>query len=126
MFQRLLRVIYVIEFLLALLTVFTFWSEVGGQAHLDLMAWWWKGGLGLLSAYAIVRITVALAGEGSGHRRQLFAWSGLLAVLVIAGGLVTYYYHLNEPIEEDTTEDGAPTQTRLYLHAIPTDSADRA
>lgn len=113
MFQRLLRVIYVIEFLLALLAVFTFWSEVGGQGHLDYMAWYWKGSIGLLSAYAIVRLTAAIAAGTPGSRRRIVAWSGVLVLLVLGAGLLTYYYHLNEPVDEDTTEDGATTQTLL-------------
>jgi hypothetical protein len=32
-----LRLAYCFEFLIAMLTVFTLWSEIGGQGHLDLI-----------------------------------------------------------------------------------------
>ena len=38
MLQRLLHVLYAIEFLIALIAVYTVWGQVGGQNHLDYMA----------------------------------------------------------------------------------------
>jgi hypothetical protein len=57
--------------------VFTFWSQVGGQYHLDLMFWPWKFGISLAAAGLITSITADLTRE------------------------VTYYYHLNEPTDDD-------------------------
>jgi len=37
----------ILEFLIAIEMVFTFWSQVGGQYHLDLMFWPWKFGISL-------------------------------------------------------------------------------
>jgi len=36
-----LRFIYVFEFLIAVIAIFTAWSEVGGQAALDLIQCGW-------------------------------------------------------------------------------------
>ena len=37
-----LRAVYVLIFLVALLATYTIWAQAGGQAHLDLMPWYWK------------------------------------------------------------------------------------
>ena len=58
--NRLLRPLLIVEFLIAVQAIFTIWSEVGGQYHLDLMFWPWKLGIGLASAALIVAITANL------------------------------------------------------------------
>ena len=42
MAPKYLRLAYMVEFFIAVLAVFTAWSEIGGQAALDLMPWGWK------------------------------------------------------------------------------------
>lgn len=103
--NRLLRLLLITEFLIAVQVVLTFWSEVGGQYHLDLMFWPWKFGLSLLAAALIVAIT-------AGRRVRLAA--ALLILTLAAGGLVTYYYHVNEPSDQDEDYQDQPTryQTR--------------
>jgi hypothetical protein len=54
-----LRLFYAIEFLIALIATYTVWSQVGGQYHLDLMAWYWKLCLGVGIAFAAVKATAA-------------------------------------------------------------------
>ena len=54
MSPKLLRLVYACEFLVALIAVFTTWSEIGGQATLDLMHWSWKLGLGFALSAAFV------------------------------------------------------------------------
>ncbi len=56
MTKKLLRLVYAFEFLIALIAIFTAWSEIGGQAALDLMHWGWKLGLSIALAFAIVPI----------------------------------------------------------------------
>ena len=58
--STLIRPLLIVEFLIALEVVFTFWSQVGGQYHLDLLFWPWKVGLSLLTALLITAITAAL------------------------------------------------------------------
>ena len=109
---RFLRLIYAAEFLLALIAVFTVWSQVGGQTHLDLMAWYFKLFFGLAMAYAIVRATAAaVAGERTWNSGTL-RWTGMLIALAIAAGLVTYYYHLYEPSDEEESEPATQTWYR--------------
>ncbi len=89
---RLLRFLFTIEFLLALQAIWTFWVQVGGQYHLDLMFWPWKFGLSLLGATLIVAIS-------AGRMPKLAA--ALLVITIGVAGMVTYYYHLNEPADQD-------------------------
>ncbi len=95
---RLLRAIYAIEFLIALIATLDFWREVGGGTHLDLMPWLWKFVLSAGLAVAIVKLTAASVEPRS---RGVMVWGLVVALFLLAGGLVTYYYHLNEPIDED-------------------------
>jgi len=100
---RLLRVVYAIEFLMALVATLDVWREVGGQGHLDLMPWYVKFFLAVGLSGAVVKLTAVSVG---GCRRGLFLWASIVVLFLVAGGLVTYYYHLNEPAdgeEEGTT-----------------------
>lgn len=93
-------------FLLALLAFHSLWVLVGGQYHLDLMPWAWKLGFSVGAAGLTVMVATATG------TRALLAAALLLAVLV-AAGWVTYYYHLNEPTDEDdTTPEVSRYQTR--------------
>lgn len=95
---RFLRVVYAIEFLMALVAVLEVWREVGGQSHLDLMPWFFKFILAVGLAGAIVKLTsVSLAERG----RRTWIWSAIVALFLVAAGLITYYYHLNEPLDGD-------------------------
>lgn len=99
-----LRFAYACEFLLAVLAVFVLWSQVGGQGHLDLMAWYWKLGLGTGASTAIVGLTAALVHEERLANRRTAVW--FLAILLLAGAMaaVTVYYHVHEVIDEPDEE----------------------
>ena len=99
MSHRLYRLLLITEFLIAVQVLFAFWSQVGGQSHLDLMFWPWKFGLSLFAAALIVAVTAG--------RRPRIAMV-FLVLTVITAGVVTYYYHLNEPTEQDTDYQDAP------------------
>jgi len=123
MTKRLFRPLLIFEFLLAIEVVFTFWSEVGGQYHLDLMFWAWKAGFGLAAAALIVGITAEIArNNGAVTRRSLFLCS-LLIVIAIAAGVVTYYYHLHEPSDDQNQDEEQPVKITRVAHfsraAIP-------
>ncbi len=112
-----LRLFYAFEFLVALIATYTVWSQVGGQYHLDLMAWYWKLGLGLAVSYAAVRATgAAVAGQRTWNSRTL-KWISILLALSLACGAVTYYYHITEPPqdEEDQQDGDAPTSTSFLM-----------
>jgi uncharacterized membrane protein len=106
----LLRLAYVSQFLLALIAVWTVWSQVGGQEHLDLMPWHAKLALSVSLSWVVVMGTMAaVSGAGAWNRKVLFY---LLAGLCIAAGMavLTYYYHLHE---DDECEDDSATTTAL-------------
>src|SRR5258707_9106638 len=95
--NSLLRALLIVEFLVAVQVLFTFWSAVGGQYHLELMFWPWKLGLPLLAASLIVKITGCVARAGTSLPRKVWIYAGLLVATLAVAGVVTYYYHLNEP-----------------------------
>jgi len=101
----LLRLAYMSEFLLALVSIQELWSQVGGQGHLDLMPWYVK----LLLVVGLALATVAGTAAAVGHER---VWNAktlaclLIALLLAAGmGAVTYYYHVHEGDDLDSGDD---------------------
>lgn len=108
-----LRLAYVFEFLVALVAIFSTWSEVGGQAALDLMYWGWKLGLGLGMALAVVAYSAALLSEDSVWSLRSARWLATILLLVFAMGAVTYFYAVQvdtgEPDDSGTLSSvGAP------------------
>lgn len=102
----LLRLAYVSEFLLAILSVLELWSQVGGQGHLDLMPWYPK----FFFTVGMALLTVAGTKSAVSHER---AWNAktiacLVLALMLAGGMagVTYYYHLHENDDDDSDDQG--------------------
>ena len=53
------RLVYALEFLLAVVSVLELWSQVGGQGHLEMIPWYTKLGLTLGVALAAVMATVS-------------------------------------------------------------------
>ncbi|MGH9658335.1 MAG: hypothetical protein ACRD96_07305 [Bryobacteraceae bacterium] len=99
--SRLLRILYAIEFFLALIAVYTVWREVGGSGHLDLIAWQWKLTLGAGLSFASVQATAgAFGGEHAVNRRSV-GWSVAALLLIATMGGLTYYHHLHEDAETD-------------------------
>ena len=121
--SRFLRPLLVFEFLIAVEVWLTFWSQVGGQYHLDLMFWPWKFGLTVAAAWLTTAITAELfrfipEKPGSLSRRgKLYAF--LLALAVLTAGVVTYYYHMNEPSDEEDNTDTTPSVTELRRPSLP-------
>ncbi|HEX4275208.1 MAG TPA: hypothetical protein VHZ74_07640 [Bryobacteraceae bacterium] len=124
--KRFLRPLLIVEFLLTVQVIFTFWSQVGGQYHLDLMFWPWKLGISVAAAGLIVAITANLVrNEGGITRRSVVYFSVLIATLIVAG-VVTYYYHVNEPTEDDDDSINEParisriiTRENVLLAVLP-------
>lgn len=105
MTPKFLRLIYVFEFLIALLSIFTAWSEIGGQAALDGMHWGWKLGLSVSLASAIVAYTAAITGHESAWSFRSALWLTAIIFVTIALGIVTYFYAMQED-NGDTDESG--------------------
>ena len=79
------RSAYIAEFLLALLAILTFWGEVGGENHLDLMPWYAKFALSGGLALAIVTATVsAVSDENPWNAKTL---RSVIAALLLAGAM---------------------------------------
>jgi len=103
------RLAYVAEFLVALIAVWTLWSQVGGQGHLDLMPWYEK--LVLSVALALVTVLGTMSATEHDH-----AWNArtlvflLMAFLIAAAmGVLTYYYHVHENDEDDEGDANVAT-----------------
>lgn len=112
----LLRLAYMSEFLLALVSILELWSQVGGQGHLDLMPWYVK----LVFVFGLALATVAGTAAAVGHER---IWNAktvaclLIALLLAAGmGVVTYYYHVHE---NDDIDNGDESGVALLMPALP-------
>lgn len=112
-----LRIAYVCEFLLALLTISVAWGQMGGQDHLDLMPWYDKFVLMFALALTIVLATVAAVSRER-------AWNGTAIVCVILAlllmcvmGAVTYYYHLHEEDEQGTENTAGVALTATQVAA---------
>ncbi|MBV8550246.1 MAG: hypothetical protein JOY54_03020 [Acidobacteriaceae bacterium] len=115
---KLLRVVYVGEFLLALVAIFTSWSEIGGQAALDLMHWAWKLGLSVSLAAAILAYTAALLSEERIWSLRAARWLTAIIVLLLAMGVVTYYYALQVDTGE-SDENGTVSFTHTVRRPSP-------
>lgn len=109
------RIAYSIEFLLSIAAVFTLWSQVGGQAHLDLMSPWWKLGLGLTMAVAIMRATVSAVNHEHAWNRATILWLALIVLIAVAMAWVTYYYHVHEAPGEGEEDTAPATVSLLHL-----------
>lgn len=94
-FQR-LRLVYAFEFLIAMMAIFTSWSEIGGQSALDLMNWGWKLGFSLLLASTIVAFTASVVSSESLWTMRSARWLTAIVLTLVAMGIVTYFYSLQE------------------------------
>jgi hypothetical protein len=114
---KLLRLAYACEFLIAVVAVFTAWSEIGGQAALDLMPWFWKFGFGLALAGALVAYTAAIVSEIPLWTMRSARWLTIVGVLVLAMSILTYYYTL----EEDTgdSDDSGTAALQPWPVSLP-------
>ena len=113
MTPKLLRLAYAFEFLVALVAIFTAWSEIGGQAALDLMHPMWKLGFSLVLAAAIVAYTVALVSEDSAWTLRSARWLTAIVVIVAAMVVVTYFYALQEDNNNGSDETGNVSESHL-------------
>ena len=85
--MSLLRLAYATLFLLALIAVFTLWSQVGGQGHLGLVPWYLKLGLGCGAAFTIVKAAAAAYEGTRAWNLRTVRWLALTLVLLVGCGL---------------------------------------
>jgi hypothetical protein len=105
--QGWLRLVYSLEFLIAVLAIFTLWSEVGGQGHLDLLPWYIKLICVLGSAWCCVRFTAGIVEQTKVWNRRSIGWLAGMVFFAIAMGSITYYYHLHEEPNDDSNDTTA-------------------
>jgi glucan phosphoethanolaminetransferase (alkaline phosphatase superfamily) len=114
MTPKLLRLVYAFEFLIAMVAIFTTWSEIGGQAALDLMHPVLKLALSFGLASAVVAYTAALVSEDSLWTLRSARWLTAIILVILAIAAVTYYYIL----QEDTGESDQMGTISMCLTAI--------
>jgi|SRR5271163_438372 len=108
-----LRLAYMFEFLLALNVVYTLWSEVGGQGHLDLMPWYTKLICGVGLSWSVIRFTAGIVEMEKFWNWRTRRWFIIILFFVIAMGGIVYYYHLHEVPDESDSEDASATSVQL-------------
>ena len=113
-----LRLAYATQFLIALIAVFTLWSQVGGQSHLDLMPWYLKLGLGVGAAFAVVKATAAAVAGSHSWNAGTLKWFGILLLLLTGCGLASYYCHMYLETDEEDQPDNS-TVSEMYQHKTP-------
>jgi hypothetical protein len=115
-----LRLAYATQFLIAVIAVFTLWSEVGGQSHLDLMPWYLKLGLGAGAAVAVVNATKAAVDGPRGWNAGSLKWFGIAIALLIGCGLSSYYFHVYGEADEDQQDETVTSQAQVSPIMAPT------
>src|ERR1700676_586950 len=91
-----IRLVYIVEYMVATVAILNLWAEVGGAGHMDLISWYAKLSLTLGLATAIVMATTAaVAGERAWNARTI-GWTLVGLAFVCAMGAASYYAHLHE------------------------------
>lgn len=107
-----LRLAYAVEFLIAVIAILALWSEVGGQGHLDLMAWYIKLACVLGLAWCSVRFTASIVEQPKVWNHRSVGWFLGIIFLTTTMAAITYYYHLHEEPEQDTDEPSPTADIR--------------
>jgi heme A synthase len=98
------------------MAIFTAWPEIGGPAALELMHWGWKLGFSVTLAAATVSFTASMVSEEKAANARTFGWLAGILTIVMAMGVVTYYYTL----QEETGESDEPSATvSIYYRFTP-------
>jgi len=107
-----LRLAYAFEFWIALLAIFTVWSQVGGQGHLDLIAWYIKLACALALAWSAVRMTSGMVENARAWNRATVRWFVAVVVISMLVAGITYWYHLHEVLDEPDTDENSANVVR--------------
>ena len=111
-----LRLAYSFEYVLTLLVSVELWAQIGGQGHMDLIAWYLKLPCLLLQAWCVVRLTAAIVENPKVWTMRTRWWLACLVMTAMLMAGITFYYHLHEVSDEtDSDEVSAPT----VMNSIP-------
>lgn len=109
-----LRLAYSFEYLIALLVSVELWTEIGGQGHMDLIAWYIKLPCILVQAWCVVRFTAGMVESPKVWTLRTRWWFTGLILTATLMAAITFYYHLHEVTDEtDSDEVSAPTVMNL-------------
>ncbi len=111
--NRFVRPLLIVVFLIAIEAWLTLWAQTGGQYHLDLMFWPWKLGLTLAAASLITALTGRLIRDDGSVSKASVIYAALLFAVAVTAGFVTYYYHMNEPADDQSDDEPTTSQTLL-------------
>ncbi|MEB2359943.1 MAG: hypothetical protein HUU41_14290 [Bryobacteraceae bacterium] len=98
---RTIRIAYVLVFLVSFGTGLIGWYLIGGPGHFEIMGWHVKLVLGVSFAAAVTKLARACTLEDRAWNRLSLRWLGYVITLAVLMAAATYYYHLQEPIEEE-------------------------
>jgi len=115
MAPNILRPLLVLVFLVAMNCWLTFWNIVGGTYHLELMDWPWKFGLSLAMAALVTKLAAVFAADPKPDSATVWRLVILMGLVMAVAGGVTYYTHINEPADEDDSDD-TPSITRTSVN----------
>ncbi len=114
-----LRLAYALEFWIALIAIFIVWGQVGGQPHLDMMAWYVKLICAVALALCAVKLTSAMVERPRAWNIASVTWLVAILVLSILIFCITYWYHLHEQNDEQGDENSATTvSNRHFEHPL--------
>ncbi len=99
-----------LAFLLALRVALSGWSMIGGPDHFDATPWYWKLLLCGGWAVAAARILYSAATQRRIWNPDSRRWVVSALALMLVMGTVTYYYHLQEPQEEEAGDEEPAAQ----------------
>ena len=98
---RYLRIAYAIQFAITLVAIYEVWPQVGGQSHLDLMPWYSKLLLPAALSLATVMATASAVRRDRIWNAPTAGWLAVALALTVTMGILTWYEHLHEPLDED-------------------------
>lgn len=113
-FMHPLRLAYATQFLIALIAVYVFWSQVGGQSHFEALPWYTTAGLIVGASFAAVKATAEAVSHESAWNPGTLKWCAILAMLIVGCGMASLYSHnyleSDEPAEDETITSSLKTR----------------
>jgi hypothetical protein len=109
--------------LLALITVYTLWGQVGGQSHLDLVPWSVKLALGVAASFGIARAAHAAASNEQGWNGATVKWAAIAVVALFLCGMASVYAHNNLEDSGDESDEGDAAISSAHYGGPPAGAA---